>query len=186
MVKSKRDKAPKDTRKPKNSNDANRANKQSKNGLRDASTVRMAYAVDQWHVHMEAGKYWVFMTCYAATPAASRAASLCTLAVPAGEAPGDVQQQGEARQEGAHHLAGAGSGSSGGGARAMHLPLRFHCSSQTRTCEARVGRLGAAPGLPLTARCRLPAAYPARRTSSPRSCPPRASSPTAAGLATRG
>ena len=40
MAKAKRDKAPKDTRKPKNSNDANRANKQSKNGLRDASTVR--------------------------------------------------------------------------------------------------------------------------------------------------
>ena len=40
MVKAKRDKAPKDTRKPKHSGDANRANKQSKNGLRDASTAR--------------------------------------------------------------------------------------------------------------------------------------------------
>ena len=42
MAKAKRDKAPKDTRKPKNSNDANRANKQSKNGMRDASTVGAA------------------------------------------------------------------------------------------------------------------------------------------------
>ena len=39
MAKAKRDKAPKDNRKPKHSNDANRANKQSKNGMRDASTV---------------------------------------------------------------------------------------------------------------------------------------------------
>ena len=40
MAKAKRDKAPADKRKPKHSNDAGRANKQSKNGLRDASTVR--------------------------------------------------------------------------------------------------------------------------------------------------
>ncbi|KAL4857344.1 Nuclear/nucleolar GTPase 2 [Chlorella vulgaris] len=40
MAKAKRDKAPKDTRKPKHSNDSNRANKESKAGFRDASTVR--------------------------------------------------------------------------------------------------------------------------------------------------
>jgi hypothetical protein len=39
MAKAKRDKAPKDTRKPKHSNDSNRANKESKAGFRDASTA---------------------------------------------------------------------------------------------------------------------------------------------------
>lgn len=39
MVKKQRDKAPKSAGKPKHSNDANRANKRSKNGMRDAATV---------------------------------------------------------------------------------------------------------------------------------------------------
>jgi hypothetical protein len=39
MAKQKKGKNPVDNRKPKNSNDANRANKISKNGMRDAATV---------------------------------------------------------------------------------------------------------------------------------------------------